>query len=79
MHVMDDIEATRERLAQKFRLTLSLHEDGVEMMRMSLRRRHPGEGDAEIDARLRAWLRHRRGAERGGADGLPVPWFRTRS
>ena len=76
---MDGTAAARERLAQKFRLTLSLHEDGIEMMRMNLRRRHPGESDAEIGARLRAWLRHRRGAEHGGADGLPVPWFQTRS
>ena len=76
---MDDTAAARERLAQKFRLTLSLHEDGIEMMRMNLRRRHPAESDAEIGARLRAWLRHRRDADRGGADGLPVPWFQTRS
>ena len=79
MRGMNATDGTRERLAQKLRLTLALHEDGVAMMRLNLQRRHPRESDAEIDARLRAWLRHRPGAERGGADGLPAPWFRTRS
>jgi Rv0078B-related antitoxin len=74
---MDD--AARERLAQKLRLTLALHEDGVAMMRLNLRRRHPTESDAEVDARLRAWLHHRPGAEHGDSDGLPPRWFRVRT
>ena len=78
IRVMEDDSAARERVAQRLRVTLALHGDGVDMMRQNLRRRHPNESDAEIDARLRAWL-HRRGPEHGEADGLPAPWFRTRT
>jgi hypothetical protein len=76
---MDDTDAARERVAQRLRVALALHDDGIDMMRQNLRRRHPNESDAEIDARLRAWLRHRPGAEHVLADGLPAAWFRIRS
>ncbi len=31
-------------------------EEGIEMMRSNLRRRHPDETDQEIDGRLEGWL-----------------------
>lgn len=57
--------------AEKLRVALDLCEAGIEIMRQTLRRRHPGETDAEIAARLRAWLQTRPGAEHGDAPGRP--------
>lgn len=66
--------ATAERLRQAF----DLHDAGVSMMRARLRREHPDEDDAAIDARLRAWLHSRPGAESGDAEGvsraIPPAW-----
>jgi hypothetical protein len=59
--------AVAERLRQAF----DLHDAGVSMMRARLRREHPEEDDAAIDARLRAWLHTRPGAEFGDAEGVP--------
>lgn len=36
-----------------------LHVEGVALMRQNLCREHPEASDAEIEARLRAWLRDR--------------------
>jgi len=36
--------------------TAVLIDAGVALMRQNIRRRHPGETEAEIDARLSAWL-----------------------
>lgn len=47
----------------RFRTTLDLHEAGVQMMRLKLRREHPDETDAEIQARVVAWLTHREDEE----------------
>jgi hypothetical protein len=77
MQIMD--AAARESLSRKLRVALSLHEDGVAMMRLNLRRRHPTENEAQIASRLHAWLHHRPGAEHGDADGLPVSWPRIRA
>ncbi len=52
---------------QRFRETLELFEVGLEMQRAQLRREHPEADDAEIEQLLRAWLRHRPGAEHGDA------------
>ena len=51
-----------------------MFETGVEMMRQTLRRDHPDLADQEIEARLRAWLRERPGAEFGDALGRHVHW-----
>ncbi len=67
---MDD--AARGRMARRLRLAFKLHEEGVMLMRQNLRRRHPDESEAEVDARLRAWLHHRPGAEHGDSAGRPV-------
>jgi hypothetical protein len=71
---MDDTDTARERLAHKLRVALALHEDGIALMRENLRRRHPGESDGEITARLRLWLRDRP----ADAPGRPVTWPRSR-
>lgn len=57
--------------AARLRLALELHDDGVAMMRQNLRRAHPDASDDEIEERLRAWVRHRPGAEHGDAVGTP--------
>ncbi|MEX0658124.1 MAG: hypothetical protein WD080_03230 [Egibacteraceae bacterium] len=49
--------------AARLRTALSLHDDGVALMRQNLRRRHPRASDSEIDELLDAWLRERPGAE----------------
>lgn len=67
-------ESERQLAVARFRLALDLHEAGVALMRQNLRRRHPGESEQEIDARLAAWLMHRPGAEHGDAVGRPVAW-----
>lgn len=76
---MDENSAARERLARKLRATFDLQRFGIAMMRQNLVRRHPSETDPEIDARLRAWLHHRPGAERGDAVGRPGSWPRDRA
>jgi hypothetical protein len=76
---MDDSDATRDRLAEKLKVTFDLQRFGIAMMRQNLIRRHPGENAAEIDARLRAWLQRRPGAEHGDAVGRPAAWPRMRA
>jgi hypothetical protein len=66
----------RDLMAERIRVALGLHEDGVRLMRQNLRRRHPRSTDADIERRLRAWLAHRPGAEHGDAAGSAVPWPR---
>lgn len=56
-----------------------LWEAGVTMMRQNLRRRHPHDTEAGIDARLRAWMLERAGAEHGDAVGRPGRWPRRAS
>ena len=57
-------------LARRLRSAFDLFDAGVEMMRMSLRRRYPDASDDEIARRLTDWLRERPGAEHG--DGVGV-------
>jgi dephospho-CoA kinase len=67
-----------EAVAERLRLALDMHGTGEAMMRQTLKREHPDADDAEIAARLTAWLQHRPGAASGDADGRPVSWPRTR-
>jgi signal transduction histidine kinase len=62
--------------AARLRAALELCEAGVAMMRQTLRRNHPGLGDLEIEARVRAWLSERPGAAFGDAVGRPASWPR---
>ena len=66
------------RAAERLRLALEMFGVGEAMMRQKLRREHPNETDAEIEARLIAWLQERPGAEAGDAVGPPVAWPRSR-
>ncbi len=49
------------------------------MHRLTLRRRHPELSDEEIEAKLRAWLFERPGAELGDGEGTPRPRSRLPS
>ncbi len=58
--------------AEKLNLALELFESGVAMMREKLKREHPTEPDERIEERLRAWIRHRPGAEDGDCVGRKI-------
>ncbi|HEU4368766.1 MAG TPA: hypothetical protein VFV05_11145 [Methylomirabilota bacterium] len=66
----------REAAAARLRAALAMFETGVEMMRQNLRRSHPALPDTEIEARVRAWLQERPGAEFGDAVGRRASWPR---
>lgn len=55
--------------AARLRLALDLYEVGEAMVRQRVRRDHPGIDEAGVNARVRAWLRHRPGAEFGDHPG----------
>lgn len=59
-------------VAARLLAALDLHEVGVDLMRQNLRRRHPRSSDEDIDARLKAWLLTRPGAEAGDCPGRAV-------
>jgi hypothetical protein len=73
---MDDARAMDDRLLKRLKSAFDLQRFGIAMMRQNLVRRHPGESASEIDARLRAWLHHRPGAEHGDAVGRAGSWPR---
>ena len=62
--------------AERLRTAFELHEAGVEMMRQTLRRKHPEANDSELDVMLARWLRERPGAEFGDAEGKHGTWPR---
>ena len=62
----------------QFRIAMEMFEAGVDMMRQNLRREDPGATEEEIEVRLRAWLRHRPGAEFADSAGRPGTWPRRR-
>ncbi|MBI5851947.1 MAG: hypothetical protein HZB39_13115 [Planctomycetes bacterium] len=64
---------------EKLRLSLRMFEYGCSMMRENLRRAHPLVDDAGIEELLRAWLRHRPGAQDGDCVGRRVEWPRVRA
>lgn len=66
-------------MAARLRLAIELFEDGVELMRQNVRRRHPDADDEEIERRLVAWLHTRPGAEHGDCPGRPVSLDRAGS
>jgi len=66
----------KELIAERFRTTLELFELGEAMLRQKLRRKHPLESEAEIEARVQEWLERRPGAEHGDGVGRPVAWPR---
>jgi hypothetical protein len=74
---MDDADDKLAIAAEKLRIALELNESGFEMKLQQLRRRFPDADEAEIDARFRAWLQERPGAEYGDGVGRPASWPRT--
>ena len=42
--------------ARRFAQAVQMADEGIELMRQNLRRRHPDETDRQIDERLDAWL-----------------------
>lgn len=63
----------RGSAAGRLRAALEMFRMGERMMRQRLRREHPRASEAEIDARIAAWLAERPGAEEGDAEGTPRP------
>lgn len=61
-----------EPLVDAFGATLDLFHTGIDVMRQSLRRRHPEATEQEIARRLRAWLLERPGAESGECPGRAI-------
>ena len=56
---------------EKLRMAFAMHDAGVAMHRLTLRRKHPTLTDAEIEALLVEWLCERPGAEFGDCVGTP--------
>jgi hypothetical protein len=52
MELIDD-----PQILARAQATFDLYRTAKVIMRQNLRRRHPGETEEEIEARLRAWLR----------------------
>ncbi len=75
---METGTAPHETPAQRLRTALDLFEFGTDMMRQTLRRKSPNATEAEIQARLVAWLQERPGAELGDGVGRPAYWPRPR-
>jgi hypothetical protein len=63
---------------ERFRIAMDLFQTGVDMMRQNLGREDPDATEQQIEERLRAWLRHRPGAEFGDCEGRPGAWPRRR-
>lgn len=59
--------------AGRLRAALEMFDEGVEMMRLNLRRRHPGASGEEIERLLVEWVRTRPGADIGDGVGTPRP------
>ena len=58
-----------EEAAAKLRTALKMFGLGESIMRQNLRRTYPDAAESEIEAKLRAWLSERPGAEHGDAPG----------
>ncbi len=74
MHYNEGVDDDSAAAGERLRLTLEMFEVGENLMRERLRRENPLADDAEIEARLIAWLRERPGAEHGDAIGRPIAW-----
>ena len=55
-------------------MAMDLFQTGVDLMRQNLRREHPKDSEAQIDARLAEWLKIRPGAEDGDCPGRRLDW-----
>ncbi len=68
LHDMDDQHGAEE-VAAKLRTALEMFGLGESIMRQKLRRTYPNASEAEIEAKVWAWLSERPGAEHGDAPG----------
>jgi hypothetical protein len=57
----------------RLRTALGLFDDGAELMRANLRRRHPDATEPDIERLVSAWLARRPGAEHGDGVGRARP------
>ncbi len=62
------------RAIARLRLALDLFQTGENLMRQTLRRRHPAESESQIEARLIAWLREQPGPDGGDLAVRTGPW-----
>jgi hypothetical protein len=57
---------------QRLRLALDLFEAGLDLERQRLRRMEPRLSAADMESRLKTWLRTRPGAEEGDSPGRRI-------
>ena len=57
--------------AERLRIALEMFDEGVELMRRNLSRRHPDSSEEDIERLLVEWLHERPGAEHGDGEGRP--------
>ena len=62
---------TESTPAERLRIALEMHDEGVALMRQNLMRRHPDANEQEIERLLTEWLHDRPGAEHGDGEGCP--------
>ena len=68
---------SQEDLVASLRIAFDLHEAGVEMTRLRLRRKHPDLDEAAISALVAGWLSERPSDDFEGSSFRRVPWPRT--
>lgn len=73
---MKHVDQSKRIAAERLRVALDLFEAGVDIMRQTLRRRHPDASDEKVEMMLRNWISDRPGAECGDAIGEPGTWPR---
>jgi len=61
--------------AERLRVAFELSDAAIVLVRARLRRQHPDATEADLDARVEAWLTERPGAEGGDAVGRPSARF----
>ncbi|GAC1364571.1 MAG: hypothetical protein NVSMB47_16130 [Polyangiales bacterium] len=66
--------AERSRCEQRARLTIDLCQLGEDVMRQTLRRRHPTDDDAAIEGRIVRWLGERPLPEIAGVLRVHSAW-----
>ena len=64
-----------ESVAERLRATFDLVDEGMELQRQNLRRRHPAASEAEIDRLFGEWLHDRPLA----SPGRRIDWPRRRA
>lgn len=65
-------QTIEETMARRLELTFALFDSGVDMMRQTLKRRHPSLNGEEIEQMIFEWLRTRPGAAHGDTSGRQI-------